>query len=818
MNVLFQDLRYGLRMLAKNPGFTAVAVLTLALGIGANTAIFSMMNAFLLRPLPVKDPSEIVVVAFRQKNGPMLAQFSVADYRDIRDQTSEVFSGLMGYLFGMDGLRVNGKADRVMTNYVTGSFFGVLGITPELGRFIQPSDGEAPGADPVIVLSHAYWKQHFDGDPGIIGKRVLVNGHPVTIVGVAPEGFLGVSSVMRAAAFLPLGMAPQGGYPADTLSSRAQRSMAVLGRLRPGVSLEQAQAILAVVAQRLAREHPDSEWDLSLKAFPELRARPAPDAENIMPFVFGLFLGLAGLVLALACVNVANICLVRATVREGEMAIRAALGAGPGRLVRQLLTESVLLALAGGMAGMVLGILASSTLGSLNIQTDLPLRMDFGFDWRVFAFALGAAVFTGMLVGVAPAVRAARNLGGVLHEGGRGLVGRRQRVRSALVVVQVGGSLMLLIVAGLFARSLVEAQRADLGFNPRHVLNLSMDPNEIGYNDAQTRNFYKALLERIRALPGVESASTAVSVPMSYNSNFDTLSIEGYQPPAGQSAPSVNYNTISPDHFQTLQIPIMRGRTFTEGDDRGAPYVAIVNQAMAARFWPKQDPLGRRFKRQGDPQHELEVIGVARDARYLGITGSIDPFFYLPYAQNTVGNSLETIQIRTTGPPALLLPEVERTIESMAPDLPLFDTKPMTQALNTLNGLMLYQLGAGLAAALGILGLILAVVGVYGVMAYAVSQRTHEIGMRTALGAQPADILRMILGQGAAIVGVGLVIGLAAAFAASLVVGNFIAVSPTDPLTYISVSTLLALVALLASYIPARRATKVDPMVALRYE
>jgi predicted permease len=398
------------------------------------------------------------------------------------------------------------------------------------------------------------------------------------------------------------------------------------------------------------------------------------------------------------------------------------------------------------------------------------------------------------------------------------MVGRRQRLRRVLVVVQVGGSLMLIIVAGLFARSLVEAQRTDLGFDPRHVLNLSMDPNEIGYNETQSRAFYKTLLARVRALPGVEAASTAATVPMGYIFNGGTLTIEGYQMPAGQSAPTVFFNTISPDYFRTLRIAIVRGRAFTEADDQGAAPVAIVSQAMAARFWPNQDPVGRRFKMLDDPKHDLQVIGIAKDARFQGATGSIDPFFYIPFAQHSTSNSLETLQVRTAGPPESLLPEVRRQVESLAPDLPVFDARTMTQALNTLNGLLLFQYGAGLAGALGILGLVLAMVGVYGVVAYAVRQRTHEIGIRTALGAQPADILMMVFGQGLLIVGTGLVIGLGAAFGAARVVGNFIAVSPTDPATYLIVSATLTLVAFLASYIPARRAAKVDPMEALRYE
>jgi predicted permease len=387
------------------------------------------------------------------------------------------------------------------------------------------------------------------------------------------------------------------------------------------------------------------------------------------------------------------------------------------------------------------------------------------------------------------------------------------------VMAQVGGSLTLLIIAGLFTRSLAATQRlSDLGFDPSHVLNLSMDPNEIGYNEQQGREFYKNLLSRVRALPGVKSASIANSVPMGYYSNFEPVTIEGYEPPPGKSVPTLNYNVISPDYLKTLGIALLRGRTFTDADDDKAPYVAIVNEAMVKEYWPKLDPIGRRFKIGSDQKHFIEVVGVAKDSRYQGLSGPINPYFYLPVVQHYAINSLETLQVRTAGAPGAMIPEMERVIESLAPELPVFDVKTMTEALDTLNGLLFYQLGAVLATLFGALGLILAIVGVYGVISYAASQKTHEIGIRIALGAQQADILKMIFGQGLLIVAIGLVIGIAAALAAGRVVGNFLTVSASDPLTYVSVSMLLTVVALLACYIPARRAMRVDPMVALRYE
>ncbi|MGC1254092.1 MAG: ABC transporter permease, partial [Candidatus Acidiferrales bacterium] len=565
METLLQDIRYGVRTLAKNPGFMIVAIITLALGIGVNTAIFSMVDAFLLRPLPVNNPSQITVLAFQQQHQRQQTQFSTADYRDIQKQTSGVFSDVFGYVFGMDGLGVDGKADRIMTNYVSGNYFAAVGIKPALGRFILPSEGDVLNADPVMVLSYAYWQTHFGADPQVVGRKVSVDGHPVTIVGVAPKGFEGVYPILKVQGYLPLGMIAIEGQPSDFMTNRQLRGMPVLARLRPGTTLAQAQAALAVVSQRLSQDHPDSDKDMIVQVYPELRARPNPDPNNTVLTVGGLFLGLAGMVLLLACVNVANILLVRATVREREMAIRAALGAARIRLIRQLLTESVVLALLGGVAGMLLGFWGSSALGSVNIQTDLPINFDFGFDWRVFAYATAAALVTGIVVGIVPAVRASRgNLSSILHEGGRGVVGGKNRLRTTLVVAQVAGSLMLLVIAGLFTRSLSKAQRTDLGFDPNHVLNLVMDPNEIGYNQAQTRDFYKSLLARVGTLPGVVSASAANSTPMGYYNNGDSLLIDGYQPPPGQPAPSSLYDTISGDYFRTMGISMLHGRTFTD--------------------------------------------------------------------------------------------------------------------------------------------------------------------------------------------------------------------------------------------------------------
>jgi len=818
VGAIIQDLKYATRILRKSPGFTAVVVLTLALGIGANTAIFSMVDSFLLRPLPVKDGKELVVLTMQMNKGPLQNQFSIPEYRDLQSQTNEVFDGVFGYELGLDGISVNGHAERVLTEYVTGNFFSVLGIKPALGRFVLPGEGETRGADPVIVLGYAYWKDHFGGNPDVVGMKVSLDGIPMTIVGVAPKGFTGVWALANPQAYLPVGMGLTQN-PSDFMTNRGYRNLGVLARLKPGMSIAQADSSLAVIAQRFSQDHPDVEKSMSINTYSELRSRPDPNPQNPLVLISTLFLGLSTIVLVLACVNVANILLVRATIREREMAIRAALGAARSRLMRQLLTESILLATLGGAAGILLGAWGSAVAGSIRVGTELPVNLDFSLDWRIFAFAFAAAMLTGLIVGAVPAIRIARaNLSSILHEGGRTVAGGRHRVRSVLVAAQVAGSLMLLIIAGLFARSLQRAQKLDLGFNPKGVVNFNLDPSEIGYDETRGLAFFKTLLNRVRELPGVESASLTSAVPMGYFNNADTLTIEGFEQPAGQAAPYAVYGLITSDYFHTMQIPLLRGRIFTDAENKSAPRVAIVNETMVKRYWHDLDPIGRQFRLAADVTHPVTVVGIAKNSRFGSSSGEIGPNFYMPVTQQYTGSSLTTLQVRSAAPSAEVIREVQQAITAIAPDLPVFDVKTMTEALDTLNGLLIYKIGAVLAASMGILGLILAVVGVYGVLSYAASQKTHEIGIRMALGARPLDILKMVFGEGLLIVGGGILAGLAAAFACARLADSFITVSATDPVTYVTVTLLLASVALAACWIPAHRSMRVDPMVALRHE
>ncbi|MFP5228907.1 MAG: ADOP family duplicated permease, partial [Acidobacteriota bacterium] len=660
-----RDLRYAARQLWKSPGFAAIAIVTLALGIGVNTAIFSMVNGMLFRSLHIENETQVRTLGLRQKGGPFGSQMSVPEMQAVAEQTKGVFSEVFGGQYGLDGITMAGsQPDRLFTDYVTGNYFAALGVEPALGRLFKATEGVTPGADPYMVLSYGYWQEHFGGRPDVIGRRVALDGKPVTIIGVAPKGYRGLSSILEVQAYLPLAMTVSiENTPVADFNKVTNRGMQVFVRLAGGVTARQADAALAVAARNLAAAHPREEQDAGIRTFSLEAGRLAAgdlDQDNSFNAISAIFLGLAGLVLLLACVNVANLLLVRATVREREMVIRSALGARRFRLIRQMLTESVLLAVLGGMGGIALGLAGSRLLMSINLQTDLPIGFDFSFDWHVFVFSAVLAVAAGSVVGIVPAVRLARaNLNLVLREGGRGITGHGHRFRDALVMVQMGAALTLLVIAGLFLRSLRQSEHAELGFNPRHVLTMMMDPGEIGYNTQRSLEFYKEMLPRVRSLPGVVSATVAQSIPMGLIDNdSETVTIEGHTPPAGQSAPTIGNNAIGPDYFRTLEIPLVEGRSFTDADTSKSADVAIVSRTMAEKYWPHEDPIGRHFTMGSDPSHPMEVVGVAGDAHYGSLAGAAPAYFYVPYTQHDL-SSLLALEVRTHGDAAAMTPAIE---------------------------------------------------------------------------------------------------------------------------------------------------------------
>ena len=824
LETLARDLRFAARALAKSPGLTAIVVITLALGIGVNTAIFGIVNGMLLRPLPVRAPEQIVSLAAEQRGATL--QPHTVSYLDLVDYRKQVstFSDLFAHRIDFVGLSADGRADEVVASCVTGNYFSALGVQPALGRLFLPGEGEKPGEASMIVLGYSYWQKRFGDDAGVVGRQILVDGKPVTIVGVGPKGFHGVNPVFEMDVYLTLNRGLGFGPGADGFGYyRGVRLLEAFGRLRPGVSLAQAQSSFDVVAARLAAQYPGDDKGVTVRVVPEKQARPVPAVAHIIPLVASSFLALATLVLLLACMNVANILLVRATARQGEMGIRVALGAGRGRLITQVLTESTVLAIIGAAAGVILSQWANSLLGSTfkHVMSNVPLRLDWGLDWKVFSYALAIAVLTGMIVGVSPAVRAARaNVSVMLRESGRSdsTGAGRRRLRGILVVAQLAGSLVLLIAAGLFVRSLWRVQQMYLGFNPDHVLNVTLDPHGIGYDEPHTRGFYREVEARVRALPGVKSAALAFSVPMGNVEEQRTVYLEGRPLAKGQQPPLMPLNRVDPPNFDLMRVPLRRGRGFAETDNATVPRVAIVNQKMAKLLWPNEDPIGKRFSIFGPSGPFTEVIGVAQDGKYsLAALEEPVPFFYLPYAQDY--SPMMTLQIRSTVPPESLIAPVRQVIAGLAPDLPIYDMRTMKQSLAGMNGFFVFRLGAVLAAVMGLIGLTLAVVGVYGVVSFSAGQRTHEMGIRMALGAERREILGLVLRQGAGLVMAGVLCGLAASWALARTMARLlVGVSATDPLTYASVTLLLAAIALCACYVPARRAMRLDPMAALRYE
>jgi predicted permease len=825
----FDDLRldvlYGARMLRRSPAVAAVAVASLALGVGANTGIFSMLNGF-LRPLPVNDPSQIVVLAADTKGDEtgLSYRFSYAALDDFRSQASP-FTDVFGWDVNIRGLSTGSKSVQFFYSVVTGNYFSALGIQPAVGRLFRPGEGESATAPLTVVLGYSFWLRRFGGDPGVIGRQVRVDGRTATIIGVTPKQFHGLYVAADMDGYMPLSSLASSAAQRDRqiFSSRAARSLTVMGRLKPSVTVEQAQTFMNVLARRIEQQNPETDEGIGVRVVPESLARPLPLRFLVkeVPLIRFSLLLLASVVLLLACMNVANILLVRATVRQREMAIRAALGSGRVRLIRQMLAETTLLALLGAAAGTILGQWSSQTVaGSIDLATDLPYILDFRFDWRVFFYSLAAALFTALFIGLWPALRASQADGGAaLHDGSRSNSGGRdrQRLRALLAVGQVGGSLVLIVCAALFVRSLRGLQGMDLGFTPDHLLTARLNPRWAGYDEQRTKNFYRELKRRVLAWPEVRSATLSFSTPMGMYSTGMSVQIKERPVSPGEQIPVIACNYVDTGYFATLDIPILRGREFRESDNEGAPRVAIINETMANRFWPDQDALGKQFHTGPPNAPPTEVVGIARDGKYLAIFETRQPYFYVPEPQYF--SSMQVLQIRTSVAPESLRPRVEREIQTLDPNMPVADLRTMARILDGPQGLLMFRIGTFQAGAMGILGLFIALVGVYGIVSCGASQRTREIGIRMALGATPQTILRLILRQGVLLVLAGVGVGLSGAAVLTRLLRRFLLqVSVSDPFTFAISAGLIALVALFACYLPARRAIQVDPMIALRHE
>ena len=820
---LGEDLRYALRQYAKEPGVTLVLLITMALGIGANTGVFSLLNGF-QRPLPARSPEQLVVIAADTKGDEtgLRFRFSYPALQDFRMQ-AEPFSDVFGYTPRLSGFTVRGKTTPFLYSAVTGNYFFALGVKPAAGRLFEPGEGEQDEAPLTVVLSYTFWQRRFGGDPHVVGQQVQVDGHEATVVGIAPKGFHGAYEGLDMEGFMPLASLLGDAWARGMFVNRSIRPLTVLGRMKPGVGLTEAQTAMNVLTRRMQEAYPASDKGIGARVVPETLARPLPlrSLIEIIPFIRFCMLFLATLVLMLACMNVANILLVRSTVREREMAIRAALGSGRGRLIRQVLTESVLLSLLGAAAGMVLGNWVSKSFADSlpGFVPDLPVLIDVSFDWRVFSYALTAALLAGCLIGVFPALKASQaNAGAALHDGSRTNSSgpQRQRMRGLFVAGQVAGSLVLLVSAGLFVRSLQGAQRLDLGFAPDHLLNARMNPEWIGYDMQRAKDYYAELERRVKAWPEVQSVTQAFSAPMGLVGAGDTVYIEGQPTDRDQQAPVIGFNTVSPSYFETMKMSVVSGRAFRDSDTETAPLVALVNQTMAQRYWPNQDPVGKRFRRGSAEAPLLEIIGVAHDSKYIAVFEGSLPFFYVPFTQ--AFSSMRFLQIRTLVDPATLNTRVEREIHALDPTMPV-SLQTMEGVLDGGQGFFLFRVGAIQAGAMGIIGLVLAAVGVYGVMSYGAAQRTREIGIRMALGATPRAILSIVLRHGVWMVLSGLVVGFLGAVAIARVLARFLVfISVTDPLAFALIPALLVLVALAACYIPARRAMRLEPMAALRHE
>ena len=803
METLWQDLKFGARMLAKNPGFTAVAVLTLALGIGANTAIFSVVNAVLLRPLPYPEPDRLIRVwESNPQRGWLDFSASAPNFEDWR-KSNQVFSQLAAQEFTTFNLTGVGDPERIATLSVTTNFFPTLGASPALGRNFLPEEEQA-GKNHVVLVSHGLWQRRFGGDPQLIGRTIQLSGESYTVVGIMPPHF---PFTRRTELWVPMIL------DAAVQPWRAHRSnhtLSVIGRLKPGVSLEQAQAQMDTLARQLAQQYPASNagWGILLRTFydwliPEEMRR-----------AFGLLLGAAGFVLLIACANVASLLLARATSRQREVAIRSALGAGRLRVVRQLLTESCLLAGLGGAAGLLLALWGVNLIAA-HPPLDIPRMDEVEINRGVLGFALGISLLTTLIFGLVPALQVSRiNLSEAFKEGGRSLAGgARHRARQVLVIAQIALALVLLIGAGLMVQSFVRLGRVALGFNPENVLKLQTALPVTQYVERSKRAaFYAQALERIRALPGVRGAGAASHTPLSPGNWAMEVAIEG-RAPSSQEPLSADARAVTPQYFHTMCIPLLRGRDFTEQDGPDSTNI-IISDAMARRFWPDEDPIGKRF-RPGDRNPWMTIVGVVGDVHHISLDQDRRPTFYFSSAQ--LGFNALAIVVRTSANPESFAAAVRKEIAALDRDLPIYSVGTMSAIVSDAAGQPRFQ--ATLLGLFAVVALALAAVGIYGVISFAVARRTREIGIRLALGAQASDVFKLVVGEGMKLTIFGVSLGLAASWALTrLMVGLLFGISATDPVTFLIVSLLLAGVALAACYIPARRAMRVDPIVALHYE
>jgi predicted permease len=829
MTNLLQDLKYGVRLLAKAPGFTLIAALSLALGIGANTTIFTLINAVLLNPLPVQDPSQLVSVFTsdeRNQNGALgnFLQLSPMNYKDLRDQ-NVVFSALAAHT----GLPLNisggkGEPEQVFGEIVTGNYFDVLGAKPLLGRGFRPDEDQNPGAALVTVLGYGEWQNRFGGDPSIVGRTIKVNGNDFTVVGVMPNGFKGTNAIGAPALWVPYMSYPQttSGFLQELIKPDGRRGLAfnVTGRLKPGVSVQQAEANLKTIARQLAQAYPNENQGRSVDLVPLAQATVNPGFRNNIVVAGSLLMVIVGLVLLIACANVANLLLARAAGRQKEIAVRLSLGASRGRLITQLLTEGTLLAVIGGASGLLLAYWAQSLLWSFRppfLQAD---AIDLHPDSRVLLFTIVIALATGVIFGLVPALQASRpDLVVELKEktSSSGGSNRAFSLRNMLVAAQLSLSIIALVGAGLFLRSLQHAQRISPGFDSEHLATISLDLGGQGYTEERGKQFQQRMLERVQSIPGVQAATLANSVPL-FNGGFSrTVFLEGQDASDRRAGQLVQIGVVGPHYLETLGIPLLRGRTLAETDQPNTPMAAVVNESMAKRFWPDQDPIGKRLKFFGQTFF-VQVVGIAKDSKYNFIGEDPTPYLYQPATQ--VYQPAVSLFVKAPRPEAVL-GTVRGEVQQLDRNLPLTGVFTLSEIFD--QSLWPPRMAAALLAVFAGLSLVLAVIGIYGVMAYSVNQRTRELGIRMALGASRQDVVRLVVWQGLRLTVIGIAVGLVASFVvtrlATAALSNLLFnVSSTDVITFVTVPIVLALAALGASYIPALRATRIDPMVALRYE